>query len=404
MMKRVIVVSLIFASALTDAQSAPRVFLVNPATLMSARTTLAPAVAARLRADAEKALQQPLMSVVDKSLTPPSGDKHDYMSMAPYWWPDPSKPDGLPYIRRDGETNPEIRKISDHDNFGRLVSATHTLALAYYLLGDERYAAHAAELLRAWFLTPATRMNPNLTYAQAIRGINDGRGIGLIETRGFPRIVDAVGMLAGSRSWTAADQRGMERWCAEFVKWLRESKNGKDEAAAKNNHGTWYDGQLVALALFTHQRAIARAVLNEVRSKRIAVQIEPDGRQPLELARTKSFGYSVFNLNALVQLARLGEGPGIDLWNARTADGRSLRAALDFLIPFTSGDEKWPYEQIADFHADDIVPALLAAAVRYNDPRYTQAAARIDADAPRSLEAVLARVPVRVARVRKAAK
>ncbi|MGB6432120.1 MAG: alginate lyase family protein, partial [Candidatus Acidiferrales bacterium] len=171
------------AAVAQPAAIGPRVFRTPPATLAALRERIAagnfsdPALD-QLRADADRALAQAPLSVIDKQIAPPSGDKHDYMTLAPYWWPDPSKPDGLPYIRRDGQTNPEIHKIPDHQSFDTLTSSAYDLALAYYLFRDESYATHAELLLRAWFLDPATRMNPNLQYAQAVRGVNEGRGTG----------------------------------------------------------------------------------------------------------------------------------------------------------------------------------------------------------------------------------
>ncbi len=375
----------------------PRVFVLDGTALQNLRDAIAagrghePALDA-LRAAADRALKQPLLSVTQKQQVPPSGDKHDYMSVAPYWWPDPSKPNGLPYIRRDGETNPEIERVPDQRNFARLMSSAHTLALAYFLFHEEAYAVHAAGLLRAWFLDPSTRMNPHLQFAQAVLGRNEGRGIGLIETRGLGRVVDALGLLAGSRAWTAADQKGMQDWLSKFLAWMQENSNGKAEANAKNNHGTYYDIQVISLALFTGNAELAKRVLQDVPKKRIAMQVEPDGRQPLELQRTKSLGYSTMNLSGLFELARLGEHVGVDLWNLQTSDGRGLRKALDFLVPYVTSAKKWPYPQIEEYKASEIVPMLLMAADRYHAPGYAEAAAKAVPAAAQSFDALLIRL------------
>src|SRR3989442_875517 len=196
---------------------------------------------ARLQREAQKALSEGPFSIVNKSVTPRSGDKHDYMTQAPYFWPDPKSPNGLPYIRRDGERNPEINKITDNRSLDQIEASDETLALAFYFKGDEAYAAKAVQLLRAFFLDPATRMNPNLQYAQFIPGVNTGRGIGLIETRGLTRVVDAIGLLAGSETLTGAHQRGLQGWFCKILAWLQGSKNSGAESTATNNHGTPYD-------------------------------------------------------------------------------------------------------------------------------------------------------------------
>ena len=213
-------------------------------------------------------------------------------------------------------------------------------------------------------------MNPNLEYAQFIPGVNTGRGIGLIETRGLTRVVDAIGLLAGSKALTAADERGLQDWFAKFLQWMRESKNGREEAAAKNNHGTYYDVQVVSFALFVGKRDLAVGILQAARQKRIAAQIEPDGRQPLELARTKAWGYSNGNLDGLMLLATLGERVGVDLWNFQTSDGRSIRKALDFLVPVALGERKWEYQELGGVKPESLFPLMRRAAKAYQDKQY----------------------------------
>jgi hypothetical protein len=364
----------------------PRVYILEAQQLEVSRQrirwgdqTLAPALA-RLKSDAQAALKGVPHSVVDKDATPPSGDKHDYMSLAPYFWPDPGTSNGLPYIRRDGERNPEIGKIPDHLSLTKMTDTVEALALAYYFQGDAIYATRAAELIRIWFLNPATRMNPNLKYGQGIRGINTGRGIGIIETRDLVRVVDAIGLLAGSKAWTVADQRGTEEWFGNYLEWLVESDLGRDEASQKNNHGTYYDAQVASFALFLGMHDLAKDVLQNARARRIAVQIEPDGRQPLELVRTKAWSYSIGNLRGLMMLARLGENVGVDLWHYETSDGRSLCKALDYLMPFGLGEKKWSYQQIEGWQAQLLSPALAQAAARYLDPKYRAALIKLPPD------------------------
>ena len=191
-----------------------------------------------------------------------------------------------------------------------------------------------------------------------------GRSYGLIESRGLVHVVDAAGLLAGSKSWTA-DQRGLEGWFSGFLKWMRESKLGREESANKNNHGTYYDIQLTSFALFLGQTDMARETLELAKTKRIALQIQPDGRQPLELARTNAWGYSVGNLSGLMTLADLGDRVGVDLWDFETSDGRSIRKALEYLAPFAFEDQKWPYTSQPS--QQSLSPLIRRAAVHYHD-------------------------------------
>ncbi|MDH7600017.1 MAG: alginate lyase family protein [Sedimentisphaerales bacterium] len=366
----------------------PRVFQLNREYILEVKQRLAhndpalmPALQ-RLRQEADEALRMRPPSVMDKQQVPPSGDKHDYMSQAPYWWPDPNSPDGLPYIRRDGLRNPQIRQISDHENVGRMSDAVWTLALAYWFTGKEDYAKKARQFISTWFLDPNTRMNPHLEYGQAIPGINEGRGIGLIETRGLVNVVDAVGLLEGAACWSPEDQEGLRQWFSKFLRWMLESPKGKDEANAANNHGTYYDLQVACYALFVGQHELATRILQDAAHKRIARQIEPDGRQPLELVRTRSWSYSIGNLSGLMSLAEVASKVGVDFWHYSSEDGRSIRKALDYLVPFALARRPWPTQQIGGLRPAALCPLLRRAAIRYKERAYWNAADRIEPLAP----------------------
>lgn len=362
--------------------SVPRLTLIDAAALAKAKARIAAKDAALLPArdalieEADKALEAGPFTVTMKKITPPSGDKHDYMSLGTYWWPDPKKKDGLPYIRKDGRRNPETRK-TDHTPLSAMNEAVQTLALAYALTGDEKYAKHGAELLRGFFLDAATKMNPNLNFAQAIPGINDGRGVGIIDTAGLCELPDAITLLAGSKSLTAADLAGLKEWFAKYLDWLLTSKNGKDEAKALNNHGSWYDAQVVAFALFVGQDELARKVAEEAKAKRIAYQVKPDGAQPEELARTNGFSYSIFNLSALLTLAREGRRVDVDLLGYTAPEGGSIRKAVEFLLPYAEGKKAWNYQQISGFKGAGLAGALLRAGVQFGDAGYVEKARAI---------------------------
>jgi hypothetical protein len=363
--------------------AAPRVFLIDGRKLAETKRrinsgdeTFAAALA-KLERDASRAMQQKPLTVISKAVMPPSNDKHDYMSQAPYFWPNPDKPGGLPYIHRDGERNPELDKITDHLALDQMEAAVRTLSLAYYFKHDEEYAAKATQLLRAWFLDPATRMNPNLEYAQFVPGASAGRSFGLIETRGLPDIVDAIGLLAGSKSWTSADQKGLQDWFSKFLQWMQENRNGREENTARNNHGTYYDVQTMSYALFVDRNSLAKQIAEAAKEKRIALQIEPDGRQPLELARTKAWSYNNMNLDGLMQLARLAESVDTDLWDYQTRDGRGMRRALEYLYPYATGDQKWTYQQIGGFEAKVFFPLMRRAVAHYQDQKFQAAVSKI---------------------------
>jgi hypothetical protein len=352
------------ACAVSNAQTSsvnanlPRVFALRPEELVVSRRLahekggpIAPALKQLLK-DADAQLEAPIVAVTDKhTLMPPSGDKHDYFSLSPYWWPDPSKPDGLPYIRRDGVTNPESKKDLDQPRIAAMGYNVNTLALAWYLTGDEKYAKHASAQLRAWFLDSATRMTPHLRFSQLVKGNPEERGSGIVDTRWFIEAVDASGLLAGSNSWTAKDDADLKTWFRAYLDWLLTSPNGKHEHDAQNNHGSWYAAQTSTYALFTGDTARARQIAEDAKA-RIGWQIKSDGDQPIENERTRSMHYSGFNVEALSRVAEGGRRVGVDLWHYQAPEGGSLQKAIRRLARYTNSGEKWPGQQIDSVSLD----------------------------------------------------
>lgn len=371
--------------AVADAP-APNTILARGERLVVARRRLAagdPALRVAYDAlidSARAALEETPGSVTQKSRTPPSGDKHDYMSLAPYWWPDSTKPGGLPFVRRDGIVNPESRVDHDGWRMYAMVERVEALALAYWFTGDQRYADGAAKHLRAWFLDPSTRMNPNLRFGQAIPGVTEGRGIGIIDTRHLPHLLDAIRLLDGASALTAADRAGLERWCRDYLHWLLESPQGREERAAENNHGVFYDEQVAALALFVGDSAIARRTLRESAPSRIASQVARDGRQPLELERTRPLHYSLFNLDAFTMLAEMGRHAGIDLWRYSGPHGGTLLDALRFVAPYADSAVHWPTPQVSNATSDVFIVPLRRALAETGDPQFAAALRKLPAE------------------------
>lgn len=330
----------------------------------------------KLLDNAEKAMLEGPFSVADKSKLPPSQNKHDYASYKRYWWPDPSKADGLPYIRRDGETNPDSQNpaISDRPRLDKMVQGTEALSLAYYLTGEERYAEKAAELLRTWFIDPETRMNPNLNYSQGVPGGVDGSQYGVIDGRVLIRAFDGARLISRSPAVSAADMQELRQWCSEYLDWLKTNELARDEAQANNNHGVYFDVQIAYIALFAGDVEYAKQVAESAIEGRILKQIQEDGAMPEELSRTRSFHYSIFTVHAFFQLARLAEHVNVDLWHA--ADSR-IRSALDYLAPYADPALPWPKKDVKEADRLGLLWPLLYAAEKYNDDTYRQRAEKL---------------------------
>lgn len=296
-----------------------------------------------LQSEADALLDVEPLSVMQKDKTPAGGDKHDYVSLARYFWPDPTKPDGLPYINRDGVSNPELERY-DRNRLGQTAERIATLSLAWYLSGNEDYARKAVKLIRVWFLDKETRMNPNLEYAQMVPGVNGGKGrsYGVLDAYSFVDMLNGVTLLEQSDAFTKKDIQGLKSWFRQLTKWMLTSPQGREEAEAANNHSVAYDAQVMAFALYCGDTKTADRIAGEFGERRIMRQIEADGRQPHELTRTLAFGYSEYNLAHIIDVLTMRVGR-----IAPEARSRFIKAA-DFLAAYSGKRvEEWPYSQIS---------------------------------------------------------
>jgi len=313
-------------------------------------------------------------SVIEKDEIPASGNKHDFFSLAPYRWPDPDKPNGLPYINIDGRLNPEVFSIPDKKNMDDMVYRVKILSLAYYLTENPEYASKAAELIRVWFLNNSTAMNPNMQYAEVVRGEDNNNGTmrGILHGKYLPEVIGAIRLIQHSPSWSEQDQQGMERWFSRYLDWLLYSDHGKEERRGNNNHATWYGVQVSAIALFLNRTHFAKSILQDAKNL-IEQHIDPNGSLRREIVRKNSLDYSVFELLGLFRLANLGEKYGIDLWNHKTSKGASMETALDYLLPSLLGNETWPHSQIKLTDRKNMIDLSCRAAIHYRNQSYIQA-------------------------------
>ncbi|MFP5209081.1 MAG: alginate lyase family protein [Acidobacteriota bacterium] len=327
----------------------------------------------RILRAANEYLTQPPVTITAYSSPRSHGGKHDYFSEGDYWWPNPKNPGG-PYIRRDGYSNP-ANFNADREALIRLSLQVPALTAAWLITRDARYARHAALHLRAWFLDPATLMNPSLTYAQAIWGVTPGRGIGIIDTLHLVEVTRAARHLENSNVLSSSEISGLHGWFAQYLNWMRTSKNGKEEEAAKNNHGTCWVVQAAAFAALTGNQEALVLCRDRYRNDLLPTQMAPNGSFPLELARTKPYSYSLFDLDmlaAVCQIASTKDKPENDLWQFSLPDGNRYKKAVDFMFPYIQDKSKWPYRQDVEYFDDlpNRQPSLLFAGLAYRVPKY----------------------------------
>lgn len=355
----------------------PRLGALNPRQIANlARDTsdeLRPLVNATI-AKAERILDAgKTYSVTSNQRIPPSGDKRSYYSTGPYWWKNPDTADGLPYVLRDGEFNPERDLVSDRPQLHSMVQDTWTLAIAYTATNNQAYAQHAQKLLHTWFIDENTSMLPNLNHAQAIPGRTEGRGTGIIDTLVFVELVDALKLLELSYTWSPRDRQTIKNWFTDYLHWLSTHSHGDNERSKKNNHGTAYDLQQLAIAEYLGKHTLAREIIERVKTQRIDTQITPTGEQPLEFARTRSWSYCTENLEHFARLAAIAIDYRENLFTYQSPTGGSLPKALDLLLPHACDPQAtWTGEQVTQWQSEYIYATLAIASSLLPNEAYTQ--------------------------------
>jgi hypothetical protein len=347
----------------------------------------------RILPAADRMLNDPPVTVTSAHSPRSAGGLHDFFSEGDYWWPDPQNPDG-PYIQRDGMTNPD-NFVAHRQAMIRFSIHVGTLTSAYVLTEDERYARAALAHLRAWFVDPATRMNPHLLYAQAIKGRFTGRGTGIIDTIHLVEVARAVTIIARSQALAAADRDAITGWFAEYITWLTTHTYGTDERDTKNNHATCWVMQVASFAQLTGNQAVLDDCRRRFKTILLPNQMAADGSFPLELARTKPYGYSIFNLDAFAGICQILSTPADNLWTFTLPDGRGIGRGVAYLFPFLKDKSTWPGAKDVMYFDQWPVrqPSLLFAGLALGETRYLELWRSLDGSP--AVEEVLRNLPIR---------
>ncbi len=335
---------------------------------------------ARILKAANQCLTETPITITASHSSRSAGGRHDFFSEGDYWWPDPQNPGG-PYVQRDGMSNPD--NFNEHRRvLMRLSVQVPALAAAWKITKRERYAKHAALHLRAWFLDPSTRMNPNLQYAQAIQGRFTGRGIGIIDTIHLVEVARAIEILKDSSALSMTELGGITQWFTDYLLWLTTSKNGIEERDARNNHGTCWLMQVAAFAHLTGDQKLLDYCRDRFKTVIVPNQIAGDGSFPQELRRTKPYGYSLFNLEAMATVCQILSTPRDNLWIFQLSDGRGMRRAMEYMVPFLRNKKAWPLKP--DVMYDREWPmrqnSLLFAGLALQRPDYLELWKKLPAD------------------------
>src|SRR5215203_4963944 len=343
--------------------------------------------------EADWAMQQESITVTAQSSPRSAGGKHDFFSEGDYWWPNPKSVDS-PYIQKDGMTNPD-NFVAHRHAMVRLSKIVGALASAYKLTGDEKYVLHALKHCKAWFVDTTTMMNPNLLYAQAIKGRFTGRGIGIIDTIQLMEVVQGLMVMLDAKSVDAQNLAAIRNWFNHYLQWLTTHKYGKDEMNAENNHGTCWVMQVASFAKFTGNKKILDFCSDRYKMVLLPNQMATDGSFPREIRRTKPYGYSIFNLDAMTTACQILSTKEDNLWNYQTVDGKSIKKGIEFLYPSVADKNKWPFQKDVMYWENWPVaqPFLVFGAVAYENKTWLTTWQSLDHNP--SVEEVIRNLPVR---------
>ncbi|KQC01172.1 alginate lyase family protein [Pedobacter sp. Hv1] len=343
--------------------------------------------------EADWAMQQSPITVTAESSPRSAGGKHDFFSEADYFWPNPANPDG-PYINRDGETNPN-NFVAHRKAMIRFSQVIGALASAYQLTGDEKYVKQAIIHLKAWFVDPATLMNPNLSFAQAVKGSSTGRSWGIIDTIHFMEVAQGILVMQKAKSFDQQTLKSIKKWFADYMLWLDTSKNGVAEKLSKNNHSACWVMQVASFAKLCNDQVMMDSLCLRYKNVLLPLQMATDGSFPLELARTKAYGYSIFNLDAMTMICQILSTPKDNLWQYATADGKSIEKGIKYLYPFIADKNKWTLKPDVMYWENWPVaqPFLLFGANTYHNQSWFNTWKSLDLKP--TVEEVIRNVPIR---------
>ncbi|KAF9359994.1 hypothetical protein BGX26_010831 [Mortierella sp. AD094] len=335
-----------------------------------------------------------------KSKLPPSGNIHDYTSLARYFWRNPNTLDGTPYLRIDGKPNPDMDSVWDYRLLRKMFRDCYYMGQAYFWTGDERYAEKIVYRVKEWFLNKDTYMNPNVKYASLIFGHDLGRAQGLLDMFKVFGMFDALKAIEGSKAMQAEPKLipDLQKWFTEYMKWVDESPQATQERNARNNHGTYFAVQYISILEFLGRNDEAKAMLEEAKVKHVGSQIRDDGAQPHETFRPISFFYSTFNLQGMVLLGIQGMTHDVDLWhhkgpieegvvrvNAKTSynarvGGGTIEDAIRYISEYGVRDlSEWPYVDTGTRNLQDVLKMAKMASVIYGSDRWQEQIENLEA-------------------------